>query len=102
MSPKSVAFRMASSNSCICRDRQYKARIRQWGLEKKVKSNEMLIIIGMDKKRKMEEGKNTAFFVRKRRVDPRKISRFIKNHDIPDGHYQISRKYFRPYCQHVP
>jgi hypothetical protein len=41
----------------------------------------------------MEEGKNTAFFVRKRRVDPRKISRFIKDHDIPDGHYQISRKY---------
>jgi hypothetical protein len=39
------------------------------------------------------EGKDTAFSVRKRSVDARKISRFIRDHDIPDARSQMSRKF---------
>ena len=55
----------------------------------------MVAIVRIERKRKMEEGKETAFFVRKRPVDPRKISRFIKDHDIPDARSQMSRKFFK-------
>jgi hypothetical protein len=59
----------------------------------------MVAIVRIERKRKMEEGKDTAFFVRKRPVDPRKISRFIRDHDIPDTRSQMSRKFFRcAYC----
>ena len=59
----------------------------------------MVAIVRIESKRKMEEGKDTAFFVRKRPVDLRKISRFIKDHDIPDTQSQMSRKFFRcAYC----
>ena len=52
-------------------------------------------------KRKLEEGKETQFSVRKRPVDPRKITRFIKEHDIPDGHSHMSRKCFEAICPRV-
>lgn len=53
----------------------------------------MEIIVRKDMKRKLEEGKETAYFVRNRPVHPRKISRFIKNHDLSDCHSHMSRKF---------
>jgi hypothetical protein len=55
----------------------------------------MMAIVRKDRKRKLEEGKETAFVVRKRPVDPRKIARFVKYHDIPDFRSQMSREFFR-------
>jgi hypothetical protein len=92
---RSTLLKRSLSNLSTSRERQYKTRIRKWDLEKKMKNNEMIFIARKDRKRKIEEGKDTAFFVkrdRKRLVDPRKISRFIKDHDIPDSYSQLSRK----------
>lgn len=61
-------------------ERQYKSRIAQWGLDKKVKQSEMKAIIRIEWKRKTQEGKDTCFRVRKRPVDPKKIKRFTKDH----------------------
>ncbi len=64
----------------VSSERQYKRRIKQWGLEKKVKTKEMGAIVRVQRKRFDEEGKETFFRVRKRPVDPKKITRFIRNH----------------------
>jgi hypothetical protein len=55
----------------------------------------MVAIVRIERKRKVEEGKDTAFSVRKRPVDPKKINRFIRDHDIPDTRSQMSRKFFK-------
>jgi len=65
-------------------ERQYKTRITQWGLDKKVKHNEMKAIVRIERKRKVQEGKDTCFRVRKRPVDRKKIKRFIKDHPSVD------------------
>jgi len=64
----------------VSSERQYKRRIAQWGLDKKVKHNEMRAIVRIEKKRKMQEGKDTTFRVRTRPVDPKKIKRFTKDY----------------------
>jgi len=61
----------------------------------------MEAIVRIGRKRKLEEGKETAFVVRDRPVDPGKIARFIKDHDIPDFRPQISREFFKEIQQHV-
>ena len=60
-----------------CSQRQYKQRIAGWHLDKKVKDNEMRAILMLQQKRK-REGKDSVFYVRGRRVDPKKIVRFSK------------------------
>ncbi|PMD17828.1 TPR-like protein [Hyaloscypha hepaticicola] len=87
---KDVIQIMKTGCSFFATKRQYKTRIRRWGLDKKIKTNEMKIIVRKDMKRKLEEGKETAYFVRNRPVHPRKISRFIKNHDLSDCHSHMS------------
>ncbi|RPB05499.1 hypothetical protein L873DRAFT_1728251 [Choiromyces venosus 120613-1] len=63
-------------------EKQYKTRIKAWGLEKKVKTGEMLAIIRIREKRK-REGKDSIFTVRKRIVLDQKIERFQKSHKEP-------------------
>jgi hypothetical protein len=63
------------------RKRQYKRKISQWNLGKKVKDAEMLFIVHKQKKRKLE-GKDTKFRVRDRPVEPEKILRTIKRKNI--------------------
>jgi hypothetical protein len=52
-----------------------------------VKFDEMEAIVRKYRERKVQEGKDTIFRVRKRPVDPKKISRFIKKHKISDEWY---------------
>ncbi|KAH6696506.1 hypothetical protein BKA61DRAFT_252594 [Leptodontidium sp. MPI-SDFR-AT-0119] len=70
---------MKTQHSFHATPRQYKTRIKKWGLEKKLKTNEMLAIVHLDKKRK-REGKVTVFRVRKRTVQEEKIKRFVREH----------------------
>jgi hypothetical protein len=65
--------------------RQYKRKISQWNLDKKVKGPEMEFIVHKGKKRKVEEGKETAFLVRKRPVAPAKIERTIKRKNMSEN-----------------
>ena len=59
----------------IFSERQLKRKIKDWKLEKNVKSDEMKVIV-----RKIQQraaiGKNTAFRVRGQPVDPSKIERW--------------------------
>lgn len=82
---KGYAAQCLSNNGCS--ERQYKTRISQWALEKNVKFDEMKAIVRKYQERKVQEGKDTLFRVRKRPVDPKKISRFIKKHKFPDEWY---------------
>jgi len=61
--------------------RQYKIRISQWGLEKKIKDSEIRFIAQTQAKRALED-KETNFRVRGRDVDPEKISRAVKRKKI--------------------
>ncbi|PWW77507.1 ankyrin [Tuber magnatum] len=63
-------------------EKQYKTRIKVWGLEKKVKTEEMKAIIRIREKRK-REGKDSTFLVRKRIVPDQKIERFKRSHKEP-------------------
>lgn len=69
-------------------ERQYKMRISQWCLDKKVKYKEMRVIIRKLQKRKIKENKATLFRVRQRPVDFRKIDRFMRDH--PALQYSVS------------
>ena len=57
-------------------DRQYKRKIRDWSLEKKVKDHEMRAIHATYMERLMRENKNSIFVVRGRQVDKKKIERY--------------------------
>ena len=57
-------------------ERQYKRRISYWYLDKNVKTDDMLAVVYALCARK-SQGKDSAFFVKERRVDPKKIGRFI-------------------------
>lgn len=59
------------------RQKQYKTQIKNWRLEKNIKSKEMKAIIRIKRKRKEMQGKETDFTVRNRPVPPRKIMRYM-------------------------
>lgn len=62
--------------------KQYKDRIKTWGLNRNIKADEMESMIKIRQKRKWEN-KQTAFRVRKRPVNPEKIKRYMRDHPIP-------------------
>jgi hypothetical protein len=67
---------------CLYSPKQYKDRITKWGLEKKIKTAEMEAIIRKQQERALQ-GKRSAFLVRNKPVDSKKIARYIKVHSIP-------------------
>ena len=75
--------------------KQYKDRIKTWGLNRNIKADEMESMIKIQQKRNLEN-KPTAFRVRKRPVNPGKIKRYMKDHPMPafgankDGNMDMS------------
>lgn len=65
--------------------RQYKARIKEWGLEKNFKKKDLQAIVRKDSKRKSEHPhKATIFRCRKRQVPRRRNERYGKDHASSD------------------
>ncbi|KAL9618015.1 MAG: hypothetical protein Q9204_008440, partial [Flavoplaca sp. TL-2023a] len=62
-------------------ERQYKRRITEWQLDKNVKDEEMRAIIAVEAIR-IRQGKKSTFHVRGRRVDRKKIDRFVQRKRI--------------------
>jgi hypothetical protein len=62
-------------------------RISQWGKDKNVKTQEMQAIVRKRQRRKLvETGKGQlAFEVRGSKVEPQKIERWMKRHDVVDS-----------------
>jgi hypothetical protein len=65
------------------REKQYKTKISQWRLDKKVKDGEMKAIVRKQAKRKLE-GKDSGFRVRGRAVEPKKIERYKKRKNVSE------------------
>ena len=63
--------------------RQYKRKIAAWHLDKNIKDEEMRAMLWMQRKRKATEGKDSHFYVRGRRVDPRKMARYARRKKTP-------------------
>lgn len=61
--------------------KQYKDRIRIWGLNRNIQADEMESMIKIQHKRNLEN-KQTAFRVRKRPVNPEKIKRYMRDHSM--------------------
>jgi hypothetical protein len=59
-------------------DRQYKRKIAAWKLEKNIKDADMKVMLRKQLKRKVEEGKESEFFVNGRPVPPQKMNRFVQ------------------------
>ena len=66
----------------VCRLRQYRSRISQWGQDKNVKPQEMQAIVRKYQKRKLIEPhkRRLVFEVRGTEVDRQKIERWMKRH----------------------
>ncbi|KAF4628664.1 hypothetical protein G7Y89_g9490 [Cudoniella acicularis] len=64
--------------------KQYKDRIRKWGFDKNIKTEEMEAMIRKQQERALQK-KGTAFRVRKRPINPEKINRYIKEHPERPG-----------------
>jgi hypothetical protein len=62
-------------------ERQLKRKIKDWKLEKKVKGDEMKVIV---QKMQQRVGKNTTFRVRGQTVEPAKIQRWQKRTETLD------------------
>ncbi|RFU35720.1 hypothetical protein B7463_g554, partial [Scytalidium lignicola] len=65
-------------------ERQYKRRIKKWGLDKNVKGEEMMRMAQIQLERKMVAGKPSSFRVRGREVGGQKIRRYVKRKEIRD------------------
>ncbi|KAL1613665.1 hypothetical protein SLS56_012249 [Neofusicoccum ribis] len=67
--------------------RQYRSRISQWRKDKNVKPQEMEAIVRKRQKRKLVETNKgpLVFEVRGSQVEPQKIERWMKRHDIADS-----------------
>lgn len=55
----------------------YKDRIKQWGLDKKHKEDEMRAIVRKRKQRK-DRGKDSVFSIRGRTIDDAELARYFK------------------------
>ncbi len=65
--------------------RQYKAKIKEWGLEKNFRNEDMQAIVRKDSKRKSENShKATRFRCRKRPVPQHRIERYRRDHASSD------------------
>jgi hypothetical protein len=58
------------------RERQLKRKIKDWGIDKNIKTNEMKAIVRKRMERKVMEDKESAFRVRGRNIAPAKIRRW--------------------------
>ncbi|KAF1967391.1 hypothetical protein BU23DRAFT_437468, partial [Bimuria novae-zelandiae CBS 107.79] len=67
--------------------RQYRTRISQWGKDKNVKPQEMEAIVRKRQKRKLVETdkRPLVFEVRGGQVEPQKIERWMKRHDVAES-----------------
>lgn len=69
------------ANATVPSLKQYKTKLKEWGLEKNIKDKDMRAIVRKDLKRKAENpSKPTKFRLRKRPVPPEKIERYKKAH----------------------
>jgi hypothetical protein len=64
----------------IISPKQYKDRIRKWGLNKNIQQDEMEAMIRKRQERESESNKKTAFRIRGRPVDEEKIERYMRDH----------------------
>ncbi|KAF4833015.1 hypothetical protein CGCTS75_v004336 [Colletotrichum tropicale] len=62
----------------VATQRQYKRQLGKWQIEKKVKRDEMRKILQIQKRRRVLDGKETAFVVRNQPVTEEKIKRFVQ------------------------
>ena len=70
---------------CLFRKKQYKTKLKEWGLEKNIKDKDMRAIVRKDLKRKADDSfKATIFRLRKRPVPPQRIERYKRRHAISD------------------
>ncbi|KAL8910247.1 MAG: hypothetical protein Q9171_004448 [Xanthocarpia ochracea] len=76
-----VVLEMKQKYNFVATERQYKRRISYWGLDKNVKDEEMRAIIEVEAMR-LRQGKQSAFYVRDRLVDRKKIDRFAHRKGI--------------------
>jgi tetrahydrodipicolinate N-succinyltransferase len=86
---KYVLSRFGAAANQHVRAPHYKIRTSKWGLDKKVKADEMMFIVQKEYQRRVEEGKNTNFRLRGHNVNREKIHRFKKEHKISE--HQIRR-----------
>jgi hypothetical protein len=70
----------------LCRLRQYRTRISQWGCDKKVKPDEMKAIVRKRQQRRLVEDKgDLRFTVRGTPVEPQKIQRWMKRNEVSES-----------------
>jgi len=68
------------------RVKQYKSKLKEWGLEKNIKENDMRAIVRKDLKRKAEDPfRATIFRLRKRLIPTEKIERYKRDHGLVEG-----------------
>lgn len=66
--------------------RMYKTRIKNWGLDKKFKAQEVLVMLQAKKERETEN-KDTEFVVRGTKVDPRRMKRYLQRNKTVLGRF---------------
>jgi hypothetical protein len=71
------------SDDMLPRERQYKRRIKDWGLDKNFKNCEMKAIV-RKQQRRTAEGKKSVFEVKGRQVEPSIIERAQKRYGLFD------------------
>ncbi len=76
-----VVKEMEISHNFVATERMYKRRISDWDLDKNVKDEEMRAIIACRAMR-LQQGEKSAFYVRGRLVDRKKIDRFAQRKGI--------------------
>ncbi|KAL8770662.1 MAG: hypothetical protein Q9209_003730 [Squamulea sp. 1 TL-2023] len=79
-----VVVEMKEKYQFVATERQYKRRISEWHLDKNVKDEEMRAIIAVEALR-LRQGKKSAFHVRGRLVERKKIDRFTQRKRIDRG-----------------
>ena len=88
-----------STADLYCRLKQYKSRITRWHLDKNIKDEEMRIILREQQRRRLE-GKDSVFVVRGRKVDPKKIERYVQRKGVNDALQDFSES--SSVCKYSP
>ncbi|KIM95304.1 hypothetical protein OIDMADRAFT_71929, partial [Oidiodendron maius Zn] len=84
---REVKKKIEEESGFIAELRQYRTRISQWGMDKNVKPNEMSAVVKKRQQRKIIEvnKRDLVFHVRGHKVDPQKIDRWMKRHEVPES-----------------
>ncbi|CAO2653511.1 Nn.00g029220.m01.CDS01 [Neocucurbitaria sp. VM-36] len=82
-----VKKRLEEESGFTAELRQYRLRVSQWGKDKNVKPPEMSAIVRKRQRRKLVEVSKAelAFEVRGVPVEPQKIDRWMKRHEVPES-----------------